>query len=122
PERIQTSFESGHFHSHSNMPQHEQSYSSSRQLRNAIQVLMATPTHPHSMVSRPMHHPYQHPVYRQNDRVDPATELLAEKSAGGEHNDGDAEGARLDTGGKIGMILSVSIVKIGGKTLSEPEE
>ncbi|CAG8496068.1 6079_t:CDS:2 [Cetraspora pellucida] len=79
PERIQTSFESGHFHSHSNMPQHEQSYSSPRQLRNAIQVLMATPTHPHSMVSRPMHHPYQHPVYRQNDRIDPATELLAEK-------------------------------------------
>ncbi|CAG8738269.1 12806_t:CDS:2, partial [Racocetra fulgida] len=26
-----------------------------------------------------MHHPYQHPVYRQNEQVDPATELLAEK-------------------------------------------
>ncbi|CAG8729846.1 3893_t:CDS:2 [Dentiscutata erythropus] len=80
-ECIRTSFESGHFQSHSNMLQQyeQQSYSSPRQIRSATQVVMATPTHPHSIVSRPMHHPYQHPVYHQNDRVDPATELLAEK-------------------------------------------
>ncbi|CAG8738267.1 12805_t:CDS:2 [Racocetra fulgida] len=39
-----------------------------------------------------------------------------------EHNDDDTGGARLDTGGKIGIILSVSIVIIGGKPLSEPEQ
>ncbi|KAF0488444.1 hypothetical protein F8M41_022275 [Gigaspora margarita] len=79
-ECIRTSFESGHFHSHSNMLQYEQqSYSSPRQIRSATQVIMTSPTHSHNMVSRPLHHPYQHPVYHQNERFDPATELLAEK-------------------------------------------
>ncbi|CAG8451707.1 5385_t:CDS:2 [Scutellospora calospora] len=79
-ERIRTPFESGHFHSLSNIPQYDQqSYSSQRQVRSANQVIMTTPTHNHNMISRPIHHPYQHPIYHQNNQIDPAIELLAEK-------------------------------------------
>jgi len=91
-ERTSPRSTSGHYHFHPDAPpsqqqyvdqQRSQSYSPPRVPVSTTQQLPHIPppsSHHPSMVVRPMHHPYAHPIYHQaRPVVDPASELLAEK-------------------------------------------
>lgn len=81
---------SGHFHFHPDaqpsqqqyVDQHRSQFSPTRvPVSTSQQLSHIPPSHHPSMVVRPMHHPYAHPIYHHQQRpvVDPASELLAEK-------------------------------------------
>jgi hypothetical protein len=79
-----------HFHFHSETPTSQQQYvdqqrsqpfSPPRNAGSAPPHIPSSSHHP-SMVIRPVHHPYGHPIYHHQQArpvVDPASELLAEK-------------------------------------------